>query len=139
MEKTKCNSIITDADTNQTAIPYVFGGGDAGFEGPGILVEAVGDGRKAARAIHLYITGEEMKFPEGRLKPKDTIPGTIFDSISGIEKKGRIKLSQIDPKTRIHNVEEVDLTITEEEALKEANRCMNCCLTCYDKDIEEAS
>ncbi|GAI91131.1 unnamed protein product, partial [marine sediment metagenome] len=110
-----------------------------GFEGPGILVEAVGDGRKAARAIHLYLTGEEMKFPEGRMKPKDTIPGTIFDSISGIEKKGRIKLSQIDAKTRIHNVEEVDLTITEEEALKEANRCMNCCLTCYDKDIEEAS
>ena len=139
LEKTKWNSIVTDADTNQTAIPYVFGGGDGGFEGPGILVEAVGDGRKAARAIHLYLAGEEMKFPEGRMKPKDTIPGTIFDSISGIEKKGRIKLSQIDAKTRIHNVEEVDLTITEEEALKEANRCMNCCLTCYDKDIEEAS
>ncbi|MDO9527975.1 MAG: FAD-dependent oxidoreductase [Syntrophales bacterium] len=139
IEKTKWNSIVTDSETNQTAIPYVFGGGDAGFEGPGILVGAVGDARKAARAIHLYLTGEDMDFPDGRLKLKDTIPGTIFDSISGIEKKGRIKLSQIDPKTRIHTVEEVDLTITEEEALKEANRCMNCCLTCYDKDIKEAS
>jgi NADPH-dependent glutamate synthase beta subunit-like oxidoreductase len=142
IEKTKWNSIATDPDTNQTAIPYVFAGGDAGLDGPGIVVEAVGDARKAARGIHLFITGEEMRFPEGKLHVKGKkghIPGTIFDSISGIEKKGRIKLSQIDPKTRIHNMEEVDLTITEEEALKEANRCMNCCLTCYDKDIKEAS
>jgi len=139
IEKTKWNSIVTDSETNQTAIPYVFGGGDAGFEGPGILVEAVGDGRKAARSIHLYISGEEMDFPDGRLKPKKNIPGTIFDSISGIEKKGRISLPQIDPKTRIHSMDEVDVTITEEECKKEASRCMNCCLTCYDKDIKEAS
>jgi formate dehydrogenase beta subunit len=139
MEKTKWNSIVTDSETNQTAIPYVFGGGDAGYEGPGILVEAVGDGRKAARSIHLYISGEEMDFPDGRLKLKENIPGTIFESISGIEKKGRISLPQIDPKTRIHTMDEVDVTITEEDCKKEASRCMNCCLTCYDKDIKEAS
>jgi formate dehydrogenase (NADP+) beta subunit len=139
LEKTRWNSMVTDLDTNQTSIPYVFGGGDSGFEGPGILVEAVGEGRKAARSIHRYISGDDMAFPDGRLKPKNNIEGTIFDDLDGIEKKGRIKLPQLDAKTRIHSVDEVDLTVTEEECKKEADRCMNCCLTCYNKDIQKAS
>ncbi|MDY6843763.1 MAG: FAD-dependent oxidoreductase, partial [Thermodesulfobacteriota bacterium] len=141
VEMTKWNSILGNEDTNQTAIPYVFAGGD-GFTGPGIAVEAIGSGRQAARSIHFYLTGKEMEFPEEKLRvtgKKGHIPGTLFEDIHDIERKGRIKLPQLDPRTRIHSVEEVDLTITEEEALKEAKRCMKCCLICYDKDIKKAS
>jgi hypothetical protein len=64
------------------------------------------------------------------------IPGTIFQSIDGIQKKGRIGQPELEPGSyeRQHTFAEVDLTISEEDALREANRCMRCCLTCYDRD-----
>lgn len=140
--KTKWNSIDCNNDTNQTSIPYVFACGDAFVDGPGIAVEAIGNGRQAARSIHFMLNGQNINQPKEKLRVKGTkghIPGTIFDNIEGIEKKGRIHLPQLDPKTRKHTLGEVDLTISEEEALKEANRCMDCCLTCYNKDIKKAS
>jgi len=86
--------------------------------------------------------GEDMAMPETRLRVdsrrmKGHIPGTIFDSIEGIERKGRIAQPELEPGSyeRQHTYAEVDLTVTEEEALKEANRCMRCCLTCYNKDV----
>ncbi|RLB81023.1 MAG: electron transporter RnfB [Deltaproteobacteria bacterium] len=133
-------SIVVNPDTHQTAIPYVFSSGDSAGP-PGLLVAAIGAGRRAARGIHKYLMGEEMAFPETRLRVdsrrmKGHIPGTIFDRIEGIEKKGRIGQPELEPGSyeRQHTFAEVDLTVTEEEALKEANRCMRCCLTCYNKD-----
>ncbi len=35
---------------------------------------------------------------------------------------------------RVNSMIEVDLVITEEEAIKESNRCLDCCLSCYNKD-----
>ncbi|MBW2036184.1 MAG: FAD-dependent oxidoreductase [Deltaproteobacteria bacterium] len=138
--KTKKGSILADLDTHQTAIPYVFASGDCAGP-PGLLVAAIGAGRRAARGIHKYLMGEEMAFPPNRLRVDSKritghIPGTIFDSIEGVQKKGRIGQPELEPGSyeRQHTFAEVDLTITEEDALKEANRCMHCCLTCYDRD-----
>ena len=36
---------------------------------------------------------------------------------------------------RINTFDEVDLVISEEDAKHESNRCLNCCLTCYNKDV----
>ncbi len=134
-------AIMNDLDTTQTAIPYVFTSGDCAGP-PGLLVTAIGTGRRAARGIHKYLMGEDMAMPENRLRVdavrmKGHIPGTIFKSIEGIQKKGRISQPELEPGSyeRQHTYAEVDLTVTEEDALKEANRCMHCCLTCYDKDV----
>ncbi|MBL0717103.1 MAG: hypothetical protein JJV89_03540, partial [Desulfosarcina sp.] len=35
---------------------------------------------------------------------------------------------------RIKTMEEVDLVISEEDALRESKRCLSCCITCYNKD-----
>ena len=90
--------------------------------------------------------GEDMAMSEIRLRVdsrrmKGHISGTIFDSIEGIEKKGRIGQPELEPGSyeRQHTYAEVDLTITEEDALREANRCMRCCLTCYNRDTGMAS
>lgn len=138
--ETSRGSIVNDTDTHQTAIPYVFTSGDCAGP-PGLLVAAVGAGRRAARGIHKYLMGEDMAMPDTRLRVdsrrmKGHIPGTIFDSIEGIQKKGRIAQPELEAGSyeRQHTYAEVDLTVTEENALKEANRCMRCCLTCYNKD-----
>ena len=42
----------------QASIPYIFAGGDA-YTGASLVVEAIGGGRRAARAIHQFLTEEE--------------------------------------------------------------------------------
>ena len=133
-------ALVVNVDTMQTTVPYVFSSGDSAGP-PGLLVGAIGAGRRAARGIHKYLLGEEMAFPDTRLrvdarKMAGHIPGTIFESVEGIQKKGRIEQPELEPGSyeRQHTMAEVDLTVTEEDALKEANRCMRCCLTCYNSD-----
>ena len=139
--ETNRGSIVVNPDTHQTAIPYVFSSGDSAGP-PGLLVSAIGGARRAARGVHKYLMGEDMSMPESRLRVdarrmKGHIPGTIFESIEGVQQKGRIGQPELEPGSyeRNHTYAEVDLTVTEEEALKEANRCMRCCLTCYNPDI----
>lgn len=133
-------SLVADPDTHQTAIPYVFTSGDCAGP-PGLLVAAVGAGRRAARGIHKYLMGEDMSFPETRLRVDSRrltghIEGTIFDRIEGIHKTKRAAQPELEPGSyeRQHTFAEVDLTLAEKDAVQEANRCMRCCLTCYDRD-----
>lgn len=134
-------SIVGDPDTHQTAISYVFTSGDCAGP-PGLLVAAVGAGRRAARGIHKYLMGEDMAFPPTRLRVdsrrmRGHIPGTIFDTIEGIQKTQRAPQPELEPGSyeRQHTFAEVDLTLSEQSALEEANRCLRCCLTCYDSDV----
>ncbi len=61
----KTGGIKADATTLQTSLPNVFVGGEA-YTGRNILIQAVADGRRAARAIHHYIT--EGQIPEPRTR-----------------------------------------------------------------------
>jgi NADPH-dependent glutamate synthase beta subunit-like oxidoreductase len=53
-----------DADLS-TTLPGVFAGGDVAF-GPRILVEAVANGHRAARSIHVYLSGKDSSPLRGR-------------------------------------------------------------------------
>jgi dihydropyrimidine dehydrogenase (NAD+) subunit PreT len=55
-------SIETDPATGQTNLPTVFAGGD-GANGGAEVVNAVGEGKKAARGIHKQLTQEEVDGP----------------------------------------------------------------------------
>ena len=134
VEVSRYDTIDGDEDTGQTNIPYVFVGGDS-LTGPGLAVEAIGSGRQAARAIHLYVTGQEVTVPENRLR--GFIEGTLFDMpyvvdiLEQTEQHKRVKHHEHEVSERIHSMEEVDLTISEEEAIEEASRCLKCGLTCF--------
>ena len=57
--------IVTKPDSTQTNIPGVFACGDA-VTGPATVVEAIGGGKKAAEAIHRYLTG----LPQATMPPR---------------------------------------------------------------------
>ena len=59
IEVTRRNTLVVSPSTMQTAIPDVFGAGDA-VSGPATVIEAVAAGHKAADAMHLYINGEDL-------------------------------------------------------------------------------
>ncbi|MGD9175825.1 MAG: hypothetical protein PVF29_16800, partial [Desulfobacterales bacterium] len=64
----------------------------------------------------------------------DLIAETLFDHVNGIVKNPRAPMPELAVEERIHSFVEVDQVLTREAAAGESNRCLSCCLTCYDPD-----
>ena len=113
--------------------PYLFTGGDVAT-GPSLVVDAIGGGRRAARSIHQYITGEAVKSSPKSLR-KQHIPESIFVTVPGVGKSKRTPMPELPVKARIDSMIEVDQVISEADAKHEANRCLDCCRVCYNPDV----
>ncbi|MDH4206366.1 MAG: FAD-dependent oxidoreductase [Desulfobacteraceae bacterium] len=134
LKVTRWNTIDSaDPIALQSSIPYIFTGGDAAT-GADLVVSAIGAGRRAARSIHMYLTGQNVTPPEKTLF-KNNIPVSIFESVPGLTKLPRTKMPELPVDERIKSFVEADLVISEEEAQHESNRCLQCCLICYNKDV----
>ena len=126
--KSKIEKII-DYPFFRNLIPGIFTAGDA-ILGPSSVIEAIESGKNAAISIHNYLKGIKSDF-----KKQDS-----FNPVSNVPKEGLMKIAkQIMPtlslEQRIENFQEVELGLTEEMAIKEASRCLNCggcceCLEC---------
>ena len=134
LKLTRWNTIDSEDEIAlQSSIPYIFSGGDAAT-GADLVVSAIGAGRRAARSIHFYLAGEDITPPSKTLF-RNNIPVSIFESVSGITQLPRTEMPELPVDERIKTFEEADLVITEDEALYESSRCLECCLICYNKDV----
>lgn len=123
-----------------TGLSNVFAGGDFRV-GPATAIEAIADGRKAAESIDLYL--QKGKIDESML----TSP--LFTSLRSeklskmddklyrlYEKISQVKMKEMIPEERNQNFQEVELGYQAEEALKEADRCLECgCAVNYRCDL----
>ncbi len=123
LELTKKNTISTDETTYRTSVENVFAGGDAINKGPGIAIAAIGHGKKAADAIMKYLNGETVEYKAPFLVEKTYLTEKDFEDR---EKKDRVPVTYIAPEIRKQSFMEVAKTYTEEEAVKEASRCLEC-------------
>lgn len=57
LEVSKWGTIIIDEESGMTSLPGVFAGGDI-VTGAATVISAMGAGKRAARGIHKYLTGE---------------------------------------------------------------------------------
>ncbi|UCH06918.1 MAG: electron transporter RnfB, partial [Deltaproteobacteria bacterium] len=121
---------VVNEATGETNLEGVFAGGDA-VTGASIAVEAIGAGRKAARSIHQYITGQIVKAPEPPIT-KDTELPDITELILVPESK-RQQMPELTVEQRRESFDEVELGFSEEQAKAEAERCLRCGLWCYRK------
>lgn len=134
LKVTRWNTIDSaDPIALQSSIPYIFTAGDAAT-GADLVVSAIGGGRRAARSIHMYLAGQNVT-PPAKTLFKNNIPVSIFKSVPGITKLSRTKMPELPVDERIKSFVEADLVISEEEAQYESNRCLQCCLICYNKDV----
>ncbi len=133
LDITRWKTIDGNPETLQTNVPFIFTAGDSAT-GPDLVVSAIGGGRRAARAIHQYLTGQEVT-PVPKSLRKKHIPESIFKSVDGVKPKPRVKMTELPVEERINSFIEVDQVVTEEEAMSESDRCLNCCRLCYDKDV----
>lgn len=132
LELTRWNTIDNNPATLQSTVPYIFTAGDSAT-GPGLVVEAIGSGRRAARSIDLFLKGEPVEPPKDSLQQK-RIHESIFTSVEGITPSPRAKMPELPVSERLDSFIEVDQVLSEEEAHREANRCLNCCRICYNPD-----
>jgi formate dehydrogenase (NADP+) beta subunit len=129
---TRWSTIDNDPELLQSNIPYIFTGGDAAT-GASLVVEAIGAGRRAAKSIHLYLTGEPVTPILDSLRKKH-IKESLFTHGVGVNKISRTPMPELPVEERIKTFEEADLVISKNDAAYESNRCLSCCRICYNKD-----
>ncbi|HUX44393.1 MAG TPA: FAD-dependent oxidoreductase, partial [Terracidiphilus sp.] len=102
-----------------TTAPGVFAGGDVAF-GPRVLVEAVANGHRSARSIHLYLSGKTEKTVSRRFRilPDWKMP-------KGFLSTPRQKMPMLAANRRI-GIAEVELGFDEEQGRAEGLRCLKC-------------
>ncbi|MDW7668732.1 MAG: FAD-dependent oxidoreductase [Bacillota bacterium] len=123
IQTTKWGTIEAKEGTFETNIEGIFAGGDA-VTGPGIAIEAVDQGKKAARVINSYFQGEIIPQKDTIIVKQDDL---TEDDFNDIEVENRHRVSVLDADFRKGNFQEVVTQyFSEEEALKEAARCMEC-------------
>jgi NADPH-dependent glutamate synthase beta subunit-like oxidoreductase len=136
LKTTRWSTIDVNPATLQSNIPYLFAAGD-GATGPALVVDAIGGGRRAARSIHQFVTGQPVAADDKELI-KTLIPETLFTQVAGIVRSPRAELVELPVAERICSFVEVDQVLTEAAARGESERCLYCCLTCYNPDAPRA-
>ncbi len=129
-------TIWVDPETLQTNLEGVFAGGDA-TKGPASIVEAIGLGRQAAEYISHYLEGEDLK-----ARPYEELWMESVDKEEVLKKRrysvsSPVSLRHLDTKERISNFAEVEQPMSEEEALEEAKRCLDCAGCCECRECEK--
>lgn len=128
-QMSRWKTIDGNKQTLQTSVHDVFVGGDT-YTGPATAVEAIGAGRRAARSISQLLTGQPV------VAPPDEFRGPVVDRVHpdelrALPREPRAKMPELEPEERHLNFEEVELGLPEEEARREAGRCLNCGLFCF--------
>ncbi|MDO4541814.1 MAG: NAD(P)-binding protein [Bacillota bacterium] len=120
---TKWNTIAADEHTFLTDRKGVFAGGDAINDGPGIAIAAIGHANKAADVIDSYLKGDIIPYSPPYIVTRDDVsPEDLADR----SKETRENISHRDPQERRHDFKEVSTGYSEEQAKKEAGRCLEC-------------
>ncbi len=127
LEYTNWGTLTVDPTTLQTNIEGIFAGGDV-VSGPSDVIASVAAAKEAAISIDLYLSGADPK--EGRPAPLQRVKDVPKE---GVEIKARAEMPTMEPDKR-KGFAEVEIGLTEETAIEEAKRCLNCgvCSECME-------
>ncbi len=121
LETTRQGTLKIDAETLMTTARGIFAAGDIAF-GPRLIISAVADGEKAAEQIDRYLQGANWQ-PRAQY-----VQITLLDHHQMAERfdeYSRLAVPVI-PIDRRTGVAEVESGYTEEQARREASRCLQC-------------
>ena len=125
--------IEVDQTTQETNVPGLFAGGDV-TTGPSSIVEVIAAGRRAAGAIHRYLTGQSAKEEQ---------EGEVATSLLEFNSQYLVRTSRADMPTLPLGKRGIDsedaLGLDSSSMEGEANRCFNCgCVAVSPSDLAPA-
>jgi ferredoxin len=131
IELTPGGAIKVDPTTLATTAPGVFSGGDVAF-GPRNLIDAVANGKRAARSIHELLAGDHARL-EATLQI-DELPTNRYRMLAGFEHLDREAPPTLDLGRRT-GIAEVETGYDAAAAYRQAARCLVCHVqTIYDPE-----
>ncbi len=113
--------VKVDKNSMQTEVPYLFACGDIA-EGPGLFINAIASGQRAAASIDKYLRGES--FTEEKVK--DSFEVRPYSMPEGYLQKSRVNPSVVEAKTRSSSMEYIEINYPEAEAQGQGERCLRC-------------
>ena len=125
-------TVKVDSKTFQTSDKNVFCGGDAVW-GPSIAIQAIADGKNAAKSICELLEGKKITEKSKKtslgfyIQKSDLLDKTeLKEHLANREKSEKVVMPMIPPKKSIKSWDEVELGLTLEQALAETKRCLEC-------------
>jgi len=135
IEATRQGTVKIDPETLMTTAPGIFAAGDIAF-GPRLIISAVADGKKAAEQIDRHLRGTAWTpYPK-------YVQITVLDHHQMAEQfdeysRLAVPILPIDRRT---GIAEVEIGFTEEQARREASRCLQCWInTIFEGDEERGT
>jgi NADPH-dependent glutamate synthase beta subunit-like oxidoreductase len=115
--------ITVNPESQETGMPGIFAGGDVG-KGPGAIIDAIAAGRRAAVAMDKFLGGDGLISETFAEEP-------VAESYTGARERGfadllRGETSHLAMDERKNNFREVDFCFEDEQAVREAKRCLQC-------------
>ena len=142
VELTRWSTVKVDEHTLITSRPGVFSGGDA-VTGPNTVVDAIAAGKKAAVMMDRFVRGEKLRQPaEATLPDVYVEPRGMSEEEAG--KVARADCPTVSAGDRRASFVEVEKALSQEDAVREARRCLRCDLEFTmpkeedDKNLSEA-
>jgi formate dehydrogenase beta subunit len=129
LEQTSWRTLLTDGKTYMTSRKGIFTSGDCEY-GPMTIVNAVGQAKRAASVMARYVQTGEITLTDDEIMEDHLKKLKVYNKnekitgwIPGLKREVSEKL---ETEYRKVNQEEVNLGFTQEEAMREAERCMRC-------------
>ncbi|MBI5526732.1 MAG: NAD(P)H-dependent oxidoreductase subunit E [Deltaproteobacteria bacterium] len=116
--------VKADHRSMMTSRTGVFAGGDV-VRGPNTVVDAIADGKKAAAIIGRYLRGEPLHRPGEANIPRIYVEPALL-SEEEFERAERAETPRLSAERRKEGFGEVEMVLSEDEAVREARRCLRC-------------
>jgi len=124
---TRRGTVVADGDTLVTEQEGIFAGGDC-VSGPATLIEAMAAGFRVSHSIDQYLREGQVSLTEDErmsrvFRAVTAIDEDEVDRLGGTE---RIETTYRPVEDRVSDFEEVEMGLSPEDALLEADRCLRC-------------
>jgi NADH-quinone oxidoreductase subunit F len=119
------NRITIDPETQRTDLEWLFAGGDA-VTGPATVIEAVGAGKMAARAIRRYLADEDVREHAPVPIPRRRVEEALDMDEDEVAALARVEMPTAPVPERLGQGVLVEQGLEVERARREAHRCLRC-------------
>lgn len=119
----KSGVLLVNPDTLETDRKGIFAGGDIA-KGPSSVIEAIEAGRRAASSIDKFFGSDGMI--DENLAERQAVISYTGKREEGFADQRRAEIPTLPPAERIHEFLQVEQCLSDDQAVKEASRCLHC-------------